>query len=120
MRLKSPTVTVTLTLWVKPPRSVPVTVTVYAPSAVVGEVGRFRVAVPDPPEAKITLDGTMDGVNPGDEMVAERAMLPENPFWLERVTATDPEVPRCTGKDRGLAETVKSFADPTVKLIVVE
>ncbi len=104
----------------KPPGPTPVTVTVYVPNGVVEEVGMLSVAVADWPDASVMVDGETDGMKPGDETVAEREMLPERPFWLERVIATDPEEPRRIGKDCGTAEMLKSLAGPTVREIVVE
>ncbi len=93
---------------------------VYVPIGVVDEVGMFSVAVAEPPVASATLDGVTDGTKPGDETVAERAIVPVRLFRLVRVIATDPDEARRIGKDCGLAEMLKSRAGPTVKEIVTE
>jgi hypothetical protein len=95
-------------------------VTVYEPSGVVDEVGIFSVAVPDPPEVNVTLDGNRVGTKPREETVAESAMLPVKPLILARVIVVETEEPRRTGKDCGLAEIEKSCAAPTSTVIVVE
>ncbi len=62
-----------------------------------GDVGKVSVAIPDPPDTNVTSDGNTDGTKPGDEMVAESAILPWKLFRLVRVIVADPDVPRGMG-----------------------
>ncbi len=80
----------------------------------------FRVAVADWPDPSVRLDGDRDETKPGDETVTERERLPEKLFRLVRVIVADPEEPRRTCRDCGMAEMLKSLDGPTVSEIVVE
>ena len=90
------------------------------PIGVDGEVGNMSVEVPDPPGANVTSDGDADGTKPGDETVVESEILPWKLLRLVRVIVADPDVPRGTGRDCGLAAMLKSGAAPTLNVTVVE
>jgi hypothetical protein len=114
--VKSPTLTVILTVWTRPPGPVPVTIRVKVPVGVVAEVETVSVEIPDPPETRLTVDGDSDGKTPATEVVEVIVMVPARLFWLVRVMAAEPEEPRKMGRDCGLAEMLKSWAAPTFRV----
>jgi hypothetical protein len=87
---------------------------------VVGEVGMLRVAVPDPPDTSVTVEGETNGEMPADETVTDRLTVPAKLSMLKRERPTDAEVPRATGIDVGFAAMEKSCAGVTVKERVAE
>lgn len=80
----------------------------------------LRVAVPDPPDTSVTLEGETDGEMPAEETVAERLTVPAKPLMLNRERATDAKVPLATGMDVGVAEMEKSCCGLTVNERIAE
>src|SRR6266480_3939165 len=87
----------------------PVTVIVYEPIGVLCNALMLSVDVPWPPEVRVTDELLNDVLGPDvGETVAERLMVPVNPFRLVTVIRLLPDVPRGRLKEDGLTDMEKS------------
>ena len=87
----------------------PVTVIVYEPIGVLCNALTLSVDVPWPPDVRVTDELLNDVLGPDvGETVAERLMVPVNPFRLVTVIRLLPDVPRGRLRDDGLIEIEKS------------
>jgi len=89
------------------------------PVGVEGDVGRVSVEIPVPADVKVTVDGDRLGTKPADEMVADNVITPVKPLRLVKVIVAEPDEPRRTDTDCGLAAMLKSAAGPTTRVITV-
>ena len=88
---------------------VPVMVIVYPPIGVLCSALTLRVDVPWPPDVRVTDEPLSDVFGPDvGETVADRLMVPVNPFRLVTVIRLVPDVPRGRLRDDGLMEMEKS------------
>ena len=88
---------------------VPVTVIVYEPIGVLCNALTLSVDVPWAPDVRVTEELLNEVLGPEvDETVAERLMVPVNPFRLVTVIRLLPDVPRGRLRDDGLIEIEKS------------
>ena len=67
-----------------------------------------RVAVAEPPATIVTVLGERFVLRRPIDAVADRDMLPANPFRLVRVIVDGADPPRATVREEGLAEMLKS------------
>jgi len=67
-----------------------------------------RVAVPDPPDERVTLDGLMETVSPEKDLLTDRVTLPEKPATDVSVIVDVLEPPTGTFTMFGDAVRVKS------------
>ena len=87
----------------------PVTMIVYEPIGVLCSSLTLSVDVPWPPDVRVTDELLNDVLGPDvGETVAERLMVPVNPFRLVTVMRLLPDVPRGRLRDDGLIEIEKS------------
>ena len=78
--------------------------------------------MPAPPEESVTVELLSDVFGPGvGETVAERVMVPENPFRLARDIVDPAEEPLEMVNEAGLAVMLKSpgFVETTLTVTVV-
>ena len=100
--------TVMLTEWERDPL-VPVIVIVYDPTDVLCSALTLSVDVPWPPDVRVTDELLNEVFGPDvGETVADRLMVPVNPFRLVTVIRLVPDVPRGRLRDDGLMEMEKS------------
>src|SRR5438445_5520292 len=88
---------------------VPVMVMVYPPIGVLCSALTLSVDVPWPPDVRVTDELLNEVFGPDvGETVADRLMVPVNPFRLVTVIRLVPDVPRGRLRDDGLMEMEKS------------
>ena len=82
----------------------------------------LSVAVPCPPDARVTVELLSDVLGPGvGETVAERVTVPENPFRLVSDIVDPAEEPLVRVNEVGLAAMLKSpgLTETTLTVTVV-
>ena len=89
------TVSTTVAVWVTPPLFA-VIVIVYVPGMTLCITLMVRVAVPVPPELRVTLVELRVSLGPVGEQTAERDTVPVKPLILARLIATVPLLPTAT------------------------